>query len=688
MSDDDRELRAFAKDLQQEVLAAAEQEGDEGLLPHVFTRYMIEQVIAAGELTDGHQVFFRRKGLEASGYAVDDDETTLDLFVTVYTGAGEPATLKRDNVEKALKRVRKFFDKASTDLAESIEEASPAHDLALRVREVAGRIDTLRLFFFTDGVTTLDYVAPEESGGLRTLVSLWDLRRLQRFVTSGLEQEPIAIDFVKQFGAPIPCLDAGTEDEGAYRAILAVFPASILEGIYAQYGSRLLELNVRSFLSARGKVNRGIRDTIIAEPGRFLAYNNGISATASAVDLVRDADGGTAIGSVRDLQIVNGAQTTASLHHAVRREKADLSAVSVQAKITVVRPEQLDELVPLVSRYSNSQNKVSEADFSANDPFHVRVETLSRTTWAPATDGTQRQTRWFYERARGQYQDAVSRAGTPARQKNFRLQHPPSQKFTKTDLAKFENTWHGLPHIVSRGAQKNFVEFTLRPKQRRLGEDAANYFELLVARAIVFRQAERLIKDLGFSAYRANIVTYTIAVIVQRRGPEIDLPTIWRTQSIPQPLSDAIEVVASDVNAVLTDPPSSGNVTEWAKKEECWDVVKQRVTVARVPRIAKNSRGPAAEDLRAEQDVAREQEKVRRVMAAIPAAGWDQLILWSRQSGHLTIRDREVAMVMSNGASRGKPPSLSYAEKARTVLQEAQRLGFKLETNGDQPTHE
>ena len=171
-----------------------------------------------------------------------------------------------------------------------------------------------------------------------------------------------------------------------YRAFLVLIPGDVLRAIYSDFGSRLLERNVRSFLQARGKVNRGIRDTIAREPERFLAYNNGITLTAQAVELC-DFQGGRAIARLDGLQIVNGGQTTASLL-ATDRGRADLSQVSVAAKLIEVEVGDVhDELVRNVSRYANSQNRISEADFSANDPFHVSIEELSRTTWAPALAG-------------------------------------------------------------------------------------------------------------------------------------------------------------------------------------------------------------------------------------------------------------------------------------------------------------
>src|SRR5699024_5415747 len=120
-----------------------------------------------------------------------------------------------------------------------------------------------------------------------------------------------------------------------YESYLAVIPGRMLADLYGEYGPKLLEQNVRFFLQNRGAVNRGIRDTIISEPDMFFAYNNGISATASDV-VLEENDQGLAIIQVTDLQIVNGGQTTASLFHASRAGKADLSNVFVQMKLSVI----------------------------------------------------------------------------------------------------------------------------------------------------------------------------------------------------------------------------------------------------------------------------------------------------------------------------------------------------------------
>jgi hypothetical protein len=162
------------------------------------------------------------------------------------------------------------------------------------------------------------------------------------------------------------------------------------------------------FLQTKGKVNKGIRTTILTKPTLFFAYNNGIAATASSID-IQTINGIPHIQKITSLQIVNGGQTTASLAMALLNDKKDdsenkIAQISVPMKLSIVNHEKALELIPNISRYANSQNKVSESDLWSNHPFHIRMEDFSRRIKTPATDGKQFGTRWYYERANGQYQ--------------------------------------------------------------------------------------------------------------------------------------------------------------------------------------------------------------------------------------------------------------------------------------------
>jgi hypothetical protein len=420
MSDENAGLNQFAENFRQEVINACETGDEEGdsFREDAFTRLMIESLVDAGELEDGHVCHHSARGIKVNGYNIQEDEGRLDLFVSICTQEVPPTTVGKNDVETAFKRLIGFLGKAFKGYHQSIEEASCVFDVAQLIYLLREQLTRVRLFLFTDGLTTLQMKQNQEKDGRIYSFHIWDIQRTYRCISSGQKREAIEIDFEAQYGIAIPCLTM-PKTSADYNACLIILPGEILYKLYAEYGSRLLERNVRSFLQARGKVNKGIRKTILDEPERFLAYNNGISATAEAVKFVQLSDGSQGISWIRDLQIVNGGQTTASIYHAARRDKADVSNVYVQAKLTIVDQEKIDEIVPLISRYANNQNKVSDADFSANDPFHIKVEELSRTIWAPAVDGTQRQTKWFYERARGQYLDAKNRELSLAKQKAF-----------------------------------------------------------------------------------------------------------------------------------------------------------------------------------------------------------------------------------------------------------------------------
>ena len=306
----------------------------------------------------------------------------------------------------------------------------------------------------------------------------------------------------------------------------------------------------------KGNVNKGIRDTLRVEPDMFLAYNNGISVTAESVKIVRDENGKPSIKSIRDMQIVNGGQTTASIFNARndRKNSIDLSKVYVQMKLSVIQSaEMMDEIVPRISTFANTQNKVQIADFSANDPFHRRIEELSRTIWAP-TQGGLKPRNWFYERARGQYADMLSRETTTRRKKDYKEEHP---LFTKTDLAKCENTWDQLPYWVSEGAQKNFNRFMLRLKEHRSFVPDEKYYHNLIAKMILFRQTEKLVQKQQYGGYRANIVTYTLAFLSYKTAQKIDLERIWKEQSLTRALEWEIVEISRFVQRAIVNPPGA-----------------------------------------------------------------------------------------------------------------------------------
>ena len=676
-------IEVFAENLRQDVLALAETAEQDLMLADSFTQTVFDMLSEAGEFEDPLVCYHRARGMEVSGYGVDEEEGRVDLFLSLHTNTTPPETVTRQRVDVAFRRLRAFLDWCLAGKYVELEESSPVFDMAAHIYGFRSNLNRVRLCVLTDGRTTVETLPQDRIGDVAITGSLWDTVKLHRLSTSGRQREAISIDFQERFGEPIPCLQAQSTDEG-YRAFLMLVPGQVLRSIYSDFGSRLLETNVRSFLQARGKVNRGIRDTVAREPERFLAYNNGITLTAEAVEL-HSGEGGKAVTKLHGLQIVNGGQTTASLL-ATNRGRADLAQVYVAAKLIEIEAGDVhDELVRNVSRYANSQNRISEADFSANHPFHVRIEELSRTTWAPALEGTQRQTKWFYERARGQYQDAKGSETTSARRRSFSAEHPTRQRFTKTDLAKFENTWDQLPHIVSRGAQKNFSDYMLRLGGRDQKVVDQAYFERLVSKAILFRTTERIVHRQNFGGYRANIVTYTISLLSNATSQRINLDRIWREQTLSENLQVAIAELSHDVHRIITNPPMARNITEWCKSDRCWESVRtasSRSPMGRIGDDLLDTAGIYNEQKRALSNLSSDYvENLKRLVEVRPE-GWKLLEEWGAETDSIEPSQRQLARRIGRAMERGYEIKAPDAERAVELLDQATALGFPIEDRG------
>ena len=570
----ERELLLFAERLISDVRDRATGGGPSGradFRENAFTEIVVEHLFEIGMVENGEVCHFEARvgrGIgKVNGFGFNDDEDVLDVFTSVCLDSSHPGTLPSEDIRKGAERAARFVESCFRGLHRDMEVASDAYLMASRIHELKNHVDRVRVFILSDGVTQLKQLDLGEINGIPAKFEIWDIERLFRGMQSGLPRDDIEIDFEEMFGEALPCLTL-PRSPSDYTAYLVILSGDMIYRLYDDYGSRLLELNVRSFLQARGKVNRGIRETLRDEPERFMAYNNGLSMTVDELTTVVLPDGRPAIKSARGLQVVNGGQTTASIHRAKKQDGVDISSVFVPAKITTVEGETLDQLVPRISRYANTQNVIQMADFSANDSFHVEIERLSQTIWCPGEQG-----RWFYERARGQYQVAKSRIGTTtARTRRFNEQTPPSRKFGKTDLAKFLNCWNQRPDLVSRGAQKNFDFFM---QELRIGKETdwlpdESYYKLLIAKAILYKAVARIVRQEQFPAYRPNIVAYLIAYVSYRTGGQLDMDLIWQEQALSGEFETLLRSWSRDTNETIRETAEGRNVTEWCKKEDCW----------------------------------------------------------------------------------------------------------------------
>lgn len=630
----------FFHDFRQELLAGAEANGSFQLFE--FMEAVANELVETG-FTEGFELCDYRPpqgGMRVDGFWFND-EGVLDLFIADFDFRVELASLTKTEVNAIFKRLVNFFEASiNKGLAGELEITSPGYGLARQISDRRGAIRLLNLILFSERTLSerLQNIPDIEVAGIPATHQIWDISRLHRQRSSRSHKEPLDLDFELMFGKGIACLPVhlGTN---AYQSYLMVMPAEVLATLYEKFGARLLEQNVRTFLQARGNVNQGIRTTILSEPGMFFAYNNGITATAQNVETAV-TDAGLAITKIVDLQIVNGGQTTASLFHTRKRDKANLSQIFVQMKLSVIDSQQSETVVPRISEYANTQNRVNAADFFSNHPFHVRLEGFSRRIWAPAQKGAQRETRWFYERARGQYADAQSKL-TLAEQRRFKAEHPKPQMFTKTDFAKFENVWDDHPKWVNLGSQKNFARYAARiGSEWEKSSDEFNefYFKRAVARGLIFRAAERIVSAQSWynGGYRANIVAYTLAVlgdITKRRKGRVDFLGIWNAQKVDPVFESAIAVVSGVVNDDIIRPPIGiSNISEWCKREACWTRIQVRIDdVEKLLPPEFYDRLVALDDQVADVRSARQVQKIdngieaQRQVLTVPAREWARI---------------------------------------------------------------
>ena len=514
--------------------------------------------------------------LRLSGYAMSDEADQLDLFVSLYEGVDELTPVPDADTRMAVEQCIRFLSLcAEGKMAAKLDPSSDVLSLAITIQEIYNSLEQVRVFVLTDKVAKAKSFKTREIAGKSVRLEVMDIERLYRHWSEGKPRDELVVDFIEVSGSPLPCVFVPGESS-EYDYALTAIPGEALRFVYERFGARLLEANVRSFLSVKGKgVNAGIQNTLRTAPGNFMAYNNGVVLVVDEMRLNKTVDGAAGIAWLKGMQIVNGGQTTASLFFAKKKfPEMDLSRVRVPAKIIVMReqdPAKEEALVSDISRFANSQNAVRQSDLSANKPFHVAVEKLSLTVYCPDGIG-----RWFYERAAGSYNTLLSREGTTAAKlKVMKEAIPPSRKITKTDLAKYINAWDIKPDVVSLGSQKNFDRF-MASLSGENGEEiplpGVAEYKAMIAKTKIFRDTQKLVRPM-FQAFQANVAAYVVAVLADRLGDRIDLNRIWIRQGVSQELLSQIAIWAKEVNDVLHRTAGGRMVSEWAKKPECKDAV-------------------------------------------------------------------------------------------------------------------
>jgi hypothetical protein len=689
----ERDIADFYREFEADVTSEANPAGGSraNFREEAFVRIISEDLEQAGVLESPtichHEWGSGNTAFKANGYGFPEEDSRLDLVVAEYRHtADKPDSLNSSDIERAFRRADRYLAKAWDGLFEEIDVSDERRSMAEAVHGRRQSIDRIRIILVTNARQSQrkEAVLKDRIRDVEVSYDIWDIERIRRLRESGAASEPLEIDLTKHLEHGLPCtrLDA---DEDGHHTCVSILPGGVLADLYGEHGARLLELNVRSYLQARGKVNKGIIDTIKERPTDFVAYNNGVTIVAEEI-AYQPGEGQEFIRVIRGLQIVNGGQTTASMHRA-RSLGASLDKVFVQAKIIQVNRDRFAEVVPLISRYSNSQNKVSETDLSASHPFHVAFERLSRREWAPG-----QASKWFYERTRGSYQTTRTREGTtPKRLREFDVRYPTSQRLTKEELARSEMTWRALPHVVNLGAQKCFTNFmsTFPAAQSREAEfelSTENYRQH-IAKAILLRDVHAIVRSIpSITKYRINIAIYTLALIAHATARRLDLDRIWQAQALSPALIALVEDWAPVVLKKMKDVAAtlSYEEAETFKKLAFWDkmqafqwsipasVEAELVAVGSAGDIGggRGRRKGSAADLSPAQ-----QNDLARCLE-LAAEDWLKIAAWGRETGSIESWKLGLVTTLASYAAQGrKAMSEKQAKHAAGIISMAREAG-------------
>lgn len=688
------ELEDYRKELLEEIRATASSQNESKA--NMFVRTLCDYLVDLEVIVAYEECFIRiasakdkRRTIAMDAYSYDSVDKSLTLIAAIYNDSDDEVTLSKGDATKLFIKVENLMKEVFDNLLnKKFDMSTNQYDFINEFSNKQEDISKIRILIITDS-TVSKSLSKLENGSLNGLpveYGIWDISRFYNVIGTGDYKENLEVDFRKYNPNGVPLLYANN-DGCEYKSYLGVIPAEVLANVYDDFGSRLLEGNVRSFLSVRGSVNKNIRRSILNEPEMFFAYNNGISATATNIELQY-------VGNIAHLvkatgfQIVNGGQTTASLSTAKFKDKADLSKVFVQMKLTEVEGEDAVKIIPQISRCSNSQNKVNEADFFATSGFHIRMEQISRRIYAPATGGNQYDTHWFYERARGQYLQEQLKM-TPSQKKTFTNQNPKSQLITKTDLAKYINSWDGLPHTVSKGAQANFLAFAndVDPKWRENNEIYNDqYFKDTISKAILFKSVEKLVSSQPWyqNSYRANIVTYSIALFAykvknQFKEYDFDFSKVWNRQEVPQDILKVFVEITEKVFESITEPGrATMNVTQWCKKQICWDRIKEieinldnsisKYLIGGIEKRKKVSEG------KKEQRFMNEIEVQTKVIS-LGEAYWQKVLKFGREKGLIGNEDEKVLSIVAS-MSTMRIPNNKQCKQLFDLVEKLKDEGF------------
>ncbi len=642
-------------------------------------RYYLDCMEDCDEVSTPEICTFAEGRAKLTAYDYNDEAESLDLFLFVHA---TPLASRIDaRVKSGFNYLQEFYNqcikkKSPFNGAES-EFDSEVQDAINIIREAKGKVNVIRFYLLTDGAVSSNdiHTHMEDEDGVLYEYHIWDIASIYRQDQIKQGNGKIEIDFEndikyyvtnknsqnkEQMPPKIQCLKV-EDDNPSVDTYLAIISGDVLAKVYNQYRTLLLEKNVRAFLRNKSKVNQRIMTTIKKTPEMFFSYNNGISTTASEVEL-KQTGRVQYITKLKDWQIVNGGQTTASIACATG---CDLSKVFVQMKVSVVKDkEKYEEIVKSISKCANSQTSIKLSDFESGEEYLVKLEKLSKEEISPISNK-----KWFFERMRGQYTDTRASLGD-LEEKSFKTEFPKRQMLTKTDIAKVMMIWDMKPHLACNSREKCFASYMSALKRSQSNIDAT-YWHKIVALSILYKAIEDSFeKRCGQKGFKSRTTAYTMSAISYLTNQQLNLAYIWKNEKVQPQLEEVIEREIVKINEFL----DQDNSRSFTKNAKCWEELKVMIEGRSIPTSLLATEEEEAEDYNEDE------KNIIAQANAITIDWWHSMLVWAKSENRLSLIERRTATSYIKKIGNGRYiKKFKAAEKAIALKEKAEALGFTLD---------
>ena len=566
----------------------ANYKGSEGTLtyPESFILAYFDSVsdlLKRAQFIGSHGTTSRRQEFQLWSFGIKVEESLgeKEIELSLVTGKLEigeaPTIISRDDVLDISKKGVNFFKSIAWIRANSKHQSEV--DLANQIQEKlrAKQIKKVRLVFLTNNLIEEKIINRLQGKVLFSVedidvtLDIWDLRRRGNYVRSEDDFSIVSVDQFEE--APLIVKANVHSDEQGYVTSLSGLD---IFNLYDTYRTDLLQQNVRVFLSATRKANKEMINTLRNEPQKFFFYNNGLSVTCSSVKIENER-----IVAIKDIQIVNGGQTTATIHYAKKKYRdIDLSKVKVQVRLIEIEDKtNYEATVNKISVASNTQSVVSPSDFMSNAKIFTNLESLISTY--PINTGIG-DVFYFFERMKGQKKAAEMQRLTQQEKKAFQNMYPKSLTFSKLEFARWWNTYSLFPHVSAAGSEKQFKSFMNNIESRIFTKQ--DYFEIVGFGRIFSRvrtvcgtangkEFPSLIED---SSVGMSTSIYASSVFHQLFGEEIEYLDVFDNLFEENYFDEVFKEIIVKTWSLISDYGGT-SVQEQTKKIGCWEYVQKNI---------------------------------------------------------------------------------------------------------------